>query len=267
MRSACAVLAIALSAALAPAAAQAKTETDSAGPVKATFSYTANKDRTLFKNLKLVITRNGATVLTTKLAKYKGWGPGGRGETPSVEVRRLNGTGGTEPEVILSLYSGGANCCTSALFYSYRPGTNTYTAVRGNFGRYGFALRNLDRKGPVEILGTDVRFQGAFGLPTVATVSPVRIFQLDRGGVLTDATRGFPKEIRKDLREQRRNYKAFVRAKANTKGVRAAIAADQILLNDADGTADTFRRIDVQYGREFGKRLRSFMGRRGYRLR
>ena len=261
------MLGFALLTALAPAAAQAKTETDSAGPVSASFSYTANKDRTQFKNLKLVIKRNGTTVLTSRLPRYKGFWPGGRGETSSVEVRRLNGTGDTEPEVILSLYSGGANCCTSALFYSYRPASNTYTAVRGSFGRYGFALRNLDRKGPVEILATDVRFQGAFGLPTVATVSPVRIFQMDRGGVLADATRGFPAEVRKDLREQRRNYRAFVRAKANRKGVLAAIAADQILLNDAGGTADTFRRIDELYGREFGKRLRNFMARRGYKLR
>ncbi len=48
-------------------------------------------------------------------------------------------------------------------------------------------------------MATDVRLAGAFGVPSVAAVAPIRIFQLDRDG-LADATRGFPGEVRKDLR-------------------------------------------------------------------
>jgi hypothetical protein len=247
-----------------PAAAQAKTETDSQGAVSASFSYTANKGNTQFKNLKVEIRRGGATVLTTTLPKYKGFWPGGTVDNSSIEVRDLDAD--AEPEVIVKLYSGGANCCQSALFYRYQPASNTYTPTRGDFGRYGYALRNLDKKGPVEIVATDVRFEGAFGLPTVATVSPIRIFRLTKGK-LTDATRGFPAEVRRNLSLLRHDYPSFVKQKANRKGILASIAADQILLNDAKGTARTFSKLDVLYGREFGKRLRSFMGRRGYRLK
>lgn len=262
-----ALLALALSTvalAAGPAVAQAKTETDSQGAVSASFSYTAGKGGTSFKDLKVQITRAGATVFTTDLAKYKDFWPGGTADNSSIEVRDLDAD--AEPEVIVKLYSGGANCCTSALFYRYVPASNTYVPTRGDFGRYSYALKNLNRKGPVEILATDVRFQGAFGLPTVATVSPLRIFVFKQGK-LADVTRAFPGEVKKNLRILRKDYKAFVRQHANRKGILAAIAADQISLNDAKGTASTFRKIDTLYGREFGKRLRSFMARRGYKLR
>ena len=247
-----------------PAVAQAKTESDSQGAVSASFSYTANKDKTQFRNLRVEIKRAGATVLTTTLPKYKDFWPGGTVDNSSIEVRDLDAD--AEPEVIVKLYSGGANCCVSALFYRYVPASNTYLPTRGDFGRYGYGLRNLDRKGPVEIVATDVRFQGAFGLPTVATVSPLRIFRL-RQGKLVDATRAFPAQVKKDLGILRKDYRSFVKQHASRKGILAAIAADYILLNDASATARTFGTIDTLYGREFGKRLRSFMGRRGYRLR
>ena len=38
------------------------------------------------------------------------------------------------------------------------------------------------------------------------------------------------------------------------------------MLNDRDGVVRTFQRIDLIYGREFGKRLRLFLARRGYKL-
>ena len=77
----------------------------------------------------------------------------------------------------------------------------------------------------MEIVATDVRLAGAFGVPSVAAVAPIRIFQLDRDG-LADATRGFPGEVRKDLRAWRKEYPSFVRQKAPLKGILAAIAAD-----------------------------------------
>jgi len=257
------VLAIALSTALAPGVAQAKTEKVTRGEVTASFSYTANKDKVSFKGLKLTIARGGATALTTTLGKYKGFWPAGRGGSRSIRLRDLDGDG--EAEVLLDLYSGGANCCLTTLIYRYRATGNTYVPVPVQLGRFGYSLRDLDRKGPVEIVATDVRLAGAFGVPSVAAVAPIRIFQLDRDG-LADATRGFPGEVRKDLRAWRKEYPSFVRQKAPLKGILAAIAADTILLNDEKGTARIFRRIDTLYGREFGKRLRSFMGRRGYRL-
>ena len=86
-------------------------------------SYTANKDRTQFKNLKVDIERGGALLLTTTLPKYKDFWPGGAIDDSSIDVRDLDGDG--EPEVQVKLYSGGANCCLSGLVYSYRAATNS----------------------------------------------------------------------------------------------------------------------------------------------
>lgn len=262
-----AALALALSTAVlatGPAAAHAKTESDSEGAVNATFSYTANKDRTQFKNLKVVISRAGTAVLTTTLPKYKDFWPGGGIAGDSIDVRDLDGDG--EPEVQVTLYSGGANCCLSGLVFSYRAATNTYTSVYREYGRYGYTVRNLDRKGPPELVTADIRFSGAFGTVTADQRAPVQILRFAKGR-FANVTRSFPASLKKDLKQLRADYPQYVRMKANRKGILASIAADQLMLNDRAGVVRTFQRIDLIYGREFGKRLRLFLARRGYKLR
>ena len=160
-----------------PAAAQAKTESDTEGAVTATFSYTANKDRTQYRNLKVEINRAGATVLTTTLPRYKDFWPGGAVDDSSVDVRDLDADG--EPEVLVKLYSGGANCCLAALVFRYRAATNDYASVYTDYGRYGYTVRNLDGKGPPELVTADIRFSGAFGTVTADQRAPVRILRFE----------------------------------------------------------------------------------------
>jgi hypothetical protein len=262
-RAALTALATTLALAAGPAAAQAKTETDTEGQVKASFSYTSNKDKTQFKNLKLDIERNGALLLRTTLPKYKDFWPGGAVDNSSVDVRDLDGDG--EPEVLVKLYSGGANCCLSALVYRYRAATNGYSPLRFDTGHYGFNVKNLDRKGPPEIVTNDVRFQGAFNTVTADQRAPIRILRL-KGGRLANVTREFPGELRKDIRQLKKDYPQYVRMKANRRGILATLAADYLTLNDSDGTVRTFKKIEVLYGREFSGRLKLFLARRGYKL-
>ena len=66
-------------------------------------------------------------MLTTTLPKYKDYWPGGVVDDSSVDVRDLDGDG--EPEVLVKLYSGGANCCLSSLIFRYRAASNDYTSV------------------------------------------------------------------------------------------------------------------------------------------
>ena len=247
-----------------PAAAQAKTETDSQGTVKATFSYTANKDRTQFKNLKVQILRANVPVLTSTLPRYKEYWPGGRVNSSSVDVRDLDGDG--EPEVQIKLYSGGVNCCLGSLIYRYRPATNDYTSVFRDFGSYGFSIKELNRKAPPELVTADIRFSGAFGTVSANQRAPVQILQYVKGKFV-DVTRSHPVSLRKDLRELRKDYPLYAKQKANRRGILASIAADQLLLNDRDGVVRTFQRIEVLYGNEFSDRLKNFLARRGYKLK
>ena len=263
-RAALTALATTLALAAGPAAAEAKTETDSQGAVKASFSYTSNKARTQYKGLRVDIERGGALLLRTTLPRYKGFWPGGALDNSSVAVRDLDADG--EPEVLVKLYSGGANCCLSVLIYRYRPATNGYSPVRLDTGNYGYNLKNLDRKGPPELVSNDVRFQGAFGTVTANQRAPIRILRLEKGR-LANVTASFPAEVRKDLRQLRKDYPRYVRGKANRRGILAAIVADQLTLNDSDGVVRTFQRIELVYGREFSGRLKNFLARRGYKLR
>ncbi len=246
-----------------PAAAQAATESDSDGAVKASFSYTANKDKTAYKNLRVDIERGGALLLRTTLPKYRGFWPGGALDRSSLDVRDLDGDG--EPEVLVKLFSGGAHCCVSALVFRYRPATNGYSPLSADFGSYGYRLSNLDRKGPPEFVASDTRFSEAFGLAYVESAVPVRILRLKRGRFV-NVTRAFPAQVRKDLKRLRKDYPRYRRQKANLKGILAAIAADQLTLKDSDGVVRTFERIKVAYGNEFTKRLKRFLARRGYSL-
>ncbi len=261
------MLALALSTAVlaaGPAVAQATTESATEGAVTARFSYTANKDRTQYKNLRVDIERGGALLLRTTLPKYKDFWPGGALNHSSIEVRDLDADG--EPEVLVKLYSGGANCCLSGLVFSYRAATNTYTSVYRDYGRYGYTVRNLDRKGPPELVTADIRFSGAFGTVTADQRAPVRILRFGKGR-FANVTRSFPASLKKDLKQLRADYPQYVRMKANRRGILASIAADQLMLNDRAGVVRTFQRIELIYGREFGKRLRLFLARRGYKLR
>ena len=262
-----AVLALAVATvalAVVPTPAQAKTETDADGAVTATFSYTSNKDRTQFKNLKVEVKRAGATLLTTTLPRYKEYWPGGVIDNSSVDVRHLDADG--EPEVVVNLYSGGANCCLASLVYRYRAATNDYSSVFRDFGRYGFTVKQLDRKGPPELVTADIRFSGAFGTVTADQRAPVQILQY-RKGRFVNVTRANPVSLRKDLKELRKDYPQYVKMKANRRGILASIAADQLMLNDRDGVVRTFERIKLVYGNEFTKRLKLFLARRGYKLR
>ncbi len=126
--------------------------------------------------------------------------------------------------------------------------------------------KQLDRKGPLELITADIRFSGAFGTVTADQRAPVRVLQFRRNKFV-DVTRQNPISIKKDLRSHRKEYPAFVKAKANRKGILASIVADQLLLNDQDAVVKTFKRIEFAYGREFSKRLKRFLARRGYRLR
>ena len=134
-----------------------------------------------------------------------------------------------------------------------------------DYGRYGYTVRNLDRKGPPELVTADIRFSGAFGTVTADQRAPVRILRLE--GPVRERDPLVPGVAEKGPEAAARGLPAVRAAKANRRGILAAIAADQLMLNDRDGAVRTFERIELIYGREFGKRLRLFLARRGYKLR
>ena len=146
-----------------PAVAQAKTETDSSGDVSASFSYTSNKDKTQFKNLKVDDQARGATVADhDAAASTRTSGPAAPWTTRSIGVRDLDGDG--EPEVLVEPLLRRRELLPERAGLPLWAATNGYSPQRLELRPLRLQPQEPGQQGvAVEIVTTDVRFEGAFG--------------------------------------------------------------------------------------------------------
>ena len=145
-----------------------------------------------------------------------------------VALRDLDADG--EPEAIVGLFTGGANCCVLVLAYGYDAAANAYRRAKLDTGG-GYVARDLDSDGVIELVGDDFRFRGLFTCGACGP-RPIRIWHhgLRRFEVVT---RDFPGKIREHARRMRRFYER-VRSRneaAFVKGALTPLAADLCLLD------------------------------------
>jgi hypothetical protein len=266
---------LALAAGLAaPAAAHAEpvTETAAAGPVQATFSYDQKSDFE-YTGLHLQILRAGQPLYDAPVALRSCPEPycvparqdGGR----ALEVSDLDGDG--EPEVQLTLYTGGAHCCTELRVLRLQ-GT-TYVAADHDFGDPSFAVEDLDRDGRPELLTADDRFAYRYA-SYAASGLPVQVIRYAQGR-FSDVTSRYPALVRNDARRFWRTYRAR-RAHPSREplGALAAWAADQYRLGRRAAARRVLRRElragrlraadPWPHGRRFIADLDRFLRRAGY---
>lgn len=204
-----------------PTVAQAKTETASSGGVTATFTY--HKAQFGFKGDTLSISRGGKVVYDAPLhgvfCGTQCWPGNFAGK--SVHVLDLAHNGGRE--VVLELYSGGANCC----FYVqvFHASGASYKQVTRFFGNPGVSLTDLNHNGRIEFLSGNPFFVDAFS-STAASGFPIQIFTF-RHGAFHDVTRHYPKRIAKDATFWLHAFKKHLN---DGEGVIAAWAADEYML-------------------------------------
>lgn len=281
-RAACLAI-CALLAVLAPAASAAtKTETGSSGDVSASLTYDYKKARygpTDFSNAHVSITRAGVQLVDETLGKECAyctpWPASMGSNSSSVDVRDLDGDG--EPEVLINLFTGGANCCWFTESYRYDEAQNRY--IKKHLmpgGSFPYVLKDLNGDGSPEFKSIDSRFAYKYG-SNVHTPRPLRIFEWD-GGKLVDATIAFPKLAARDAASMYRVYLHVRRIKhANVRGVLAAYLADSY---NASNGRTAWRRVVAAYRRgeldrqfkdeagPFGKKyltsLRAFLKKLGY---
>jgi hypothetical protein len=268
----------------APASAATKTETDSAGQVTATFTY--DYKRTSFgtydfSNLHLMIDRAGVRLVDKDVGGEQCDGctawpadQGARGAT-SVTVRDLDADG--EPEVLVDLYSGGANCCWYSDSWRFDEGQNKYIEKLLRPGlSFPYTLRDVDKNGIPEFQSVDYRFAYKYG-SNVDTPRPLRIFNWN-AGKLVDVTVGFPKLAAADAADMYTGYLRFRKVKdANVRGLLAAYLADSY--NAGNGrvawrrVVAAYRRGDVDkkfagdegpHGKAYLTSLRRFLKKLGY---
>ena len=213
------------------------TETATNGTVTAQLSYVTRTGRRggfrfkEFRSFRVKITRAGQVLYDEPVGD-----PCERFCSPTesaltrkhIGLRDLNADG--EPEAIVGLFTGGANCCVLVLAYGYDASANAYRRAQLDVGG-GFVARDLDSDGAIELVGDDFRFRGLFTCGACGP-RPIRIWHygLRRFHVVT---RDFPAKIREHARRVRRFYER-VRHRdeaAFVKGALTPLVADLCLLD------------------------------------
>ena len=174
------------------------------------------------------------------------------------------------PDVILSLYSGGAHCCFITQVYRYDRAVSTYALSQRDFGDAGARLRTLG--GTPVFVSADDRFAYTFA-PFAFSGLPLQIWSF-AGGHFTDVTGRFRGMVGADAR---RWYRAFAANSAQGLGLGfiAAWAADEDLLGhrtlvartlSAQLRAGRLRSSDgiSKSGAAFVSALQRFLRRTGY---
>src|SRR5579864_4469398 len=141
-------------------AAKTTTQSDSAGDVTATLSWTGQDPQVT--SMRLSIAQSGKLVYDQPvLAPDCGTmcGPAAT-SGKSVHVLDLNGNG--EMEVVVELFSQGAHCCFIDQVFAPSAAMGTYVLAQRDFENSGAALRDLNRNGQIEFVSADNAFAYAF---------------------------------------------------------------------------------------------------------
>jgi hypothetical protein len=267
----------------APAAAASTSQTATRGQVTATLSYdytqTMREGVSSFANMKVAVSRAGVQLVDKTLgtcATCAPWPAGGAsGSNPSIFVRDLDAD--AEPEVLVNLYTGGANCCYYTEIWRFDDAQQKYidkTLQPG--GSFPYTLRDLNKDGTPEFKTYDYRFAYKYG-SNADTPRPLRIFDWNRGR-LVDVTIAYPTLAAADAAQYYRGYLKYRKAKdVSVRGLLAAYLASSY--NAGNGkvawrrVVAAYRRGDVNkkvadaagpYGSAYLKSLRSFLKKLGY---
>jgi hypothetical protein len=219
--------------------ANAEEQVASEGAVTATFSFEA-EDEYGYSDLWLTISRAGTILhdapVNAEVCEEPGCGPGSY-DGDSVAVADLDGDG--EPEIVLSLFWGGAHCCTIVQVFSFSG--NGYRVAERNLGNPGFRLDDIDGDGTTEVITNDDRFAYRYAAYAFS-ILPVRVLAWD-GQRWNDDTATHRGVVRSDLHRTWRLLKSAQRRGYETRGAAAAWAANRYRLGKRRGTLKSLRRM------------------------
>jgi hypothetical protein len=178
------------------------------------------------------------------------------------------------PDVVLSLYSGGAHCCTVIQVLHYSASRRSWVLAQRDFGDPGARLVDLRHNGRFELLSADDRFAYAF-TDYAASGLPLQI--LDFPGRFAVITRRFPGLIARDAARFLRAFEAMAPHYRDSVGMIAAWAADEDELGHSARVASFLRRqarlghlntglgqAGYPHGLAFVRKLDRFLRRTGY---
>jgi hypothetical protein len=251
--------------------AQSASQTASAGGVSATFTYSGSIGNA--SNPRLRIVRAGQTAYDQPVQSPlcgSTCGPGAVGaRARSVRVIRLEPGGA--PDVILELFSGGANCCFIDQVFTYSPITHGYLKTERDFGSFGVALKRIGKAHRWRFVSADENFKYEF-TDGAASGEPIQIWSFS-GRRFHNVTRHYPDLIAADAKRWLRFFKQNL---SNGVGLIAAWAAEEELLGQDKLVQSTLATEARQgnlrdgngggaTGKRFITKLNRFLHQLGYR--
>jgi hypothetical protein len=200
--------------------ASAKTLHASGHGVSAKLTFKVNKKMFTVSEPRIALTGSGGTRYSGTV-KERVCGSGYCSH-PTLDIANLGGTSA----VVVSLFSGGAHCCSWARIYT--QGRGGWKSINYDFADPGFRLVDLGHNGQREIETADDRF--AYLLSDYADSGmPIQVLTL-LNGKLTDVTRLYPALIKRDAA---RYWKAYQRDHSGGQiGQLAPWAADELNLGN-----------------------------------
>lgn len=246
---------------MAASLAAGATNTASTGLVSAQVSY---EPGSYGAPADLQVTRAGSSWSFAGLADPDGpgqadWAVAG----DSLIVRDLDGDG--EPEVLVSLYTSGSQCCIRSVVARFIAASGTYELSTQDWGGASWQLAELNGDGVPEFVSWDFRWNFWAVSSAPESARPLRIWTFAQGA-FQDTTRNFPGAIRADSAKQWRSYTRSKRG--DTRGMLAAYMADAYSLG---ASTPAWQKVYGAYrlrGREtFFAALRSKLAALGYRGR
>lgn len=192
--------------------------------------------------------------------------------TRPVRVVQLDAS--PEPEVVFTVLSVGAHCCSYAKIFRWEEELGRYLATTQDFRDGIYYLKDLRHDGVPLFVDTDTRLAYRFSC-YICAIYPPQVLEY-RTGQMVDVTRSFPKQVKENLALVTRGYQ---RARGrDVRGLLATIAADYCLLGRCGAGFALVRRavragrVDVKdpqleigpHGRRFIPALRRFLGKLGY---
>jgi hypothetical protein len=243
---------------LVPAAAQAARITASARGVTATLSYKGGPGITT-KDERLTIAQHGSQVYDQRLPAtgcFKVCSPEGK---HPVQLANLYGDDGED--VVLTLFTGGADCCTLADVYVPSAAVQSYVLDQHNFGEDGFVLKDIGPHARPEFVSADPAFYCQFSACYESGL-PLQILEFS-GERFINVTKRYPKLIAPDGAKW---LKLYYKNPAQGKGAIAAWAGDE----DNLGYAATVRTVlqlqtaDGHLKQSFVAQLEQFLAKHHY---
>lgn len=233
--AALAALVVAGSASAAP-----QREVAHSGAWRAVFAYERSTNGPLpYSHLRLTVVDGGRTLLDapvrSSLRGFSSLGPGGFAGHPSLVFRDLDGDG--RPELLLSLFSGGAHCCFLEQVFDFSGSRVRKTEL--DLADAGERL--LTVRGTPLLRSADETFAYAF-TDYAESGAPIVLWRY-RDGRFADVTRSYPKLVAADAATWWRAYRAQAKRKADVRGVLAPWAADEALLGRAATARRTLQRL------------------------